>query len=146
MSTKFTRCYNFQRIHHYHIFRHKSLSSKHWPWQKISKGQPRVITWKNYEGIEFLMLHSKFSCNHFCRRIVKRFRRTGYTLDIMRQTPCLVFNAIMVDVVLTLCWLEWVFHVVLFSIAGFLLFVECCSGSTNGEERASFSAIVYMYM
>ena len=31
------------------------------------------------------------------RRIVKRFRRTGYTLDIMRQTACLVFNPIMVD-------------------------------------------------
>ena len=31
------------------------------------------------------------------RRIVKRFRRTGYTLDIMRQTVCLVFNPVMVD-------------------------------------------------
>ena len=31
------------------------------------------------------------------RRIVKRFRRTGYDLDIMRQTACLVFNTIMVD-------------------------------------------------
>ena len=31
------------------------------------------------------------------RRIVKRFRRTGYNLDIMRQTACLVFNPIMVD-------------------------------------------------
>ena len=30
-------------------------------------------------------------------RIVKRFRRTGYNLDIMRQTACLVFNPIMVD-------------------------------------------------
>ena len=31
------------------------------------------------------------------RRIDKRFRRTGYNLDIMRQTACLVFNPIMVD-------------------------------------------------
>ena len=31
------------------------------------------------------------------RRIIKRFRRTGYNLDIMRQTACLVFNPIMVD-------------------------------------------------
>ena len=30
-------------------------------------------------------------------RIVKRFRRTGYNLDIIRQTACLVFNPIMVD-------------------------------------------------
>ena len=28
---------------------------------------------------------------------LKRFRRTGYNLDIMRQTACLVFNPIMVD-------------------------------------------------
>ena len=31
------------------------------------------------------------------RRIIKRFRRTGYNLDIIRQTACLVFNPIMVD-------------------------------------------------
>ena len=31
------------------------------------------------------------------RRIVKRFRRTGYNSDIMWQTACLVFNLIMVD-------------------------------------------------
>ena len=31
------------------------------------------------------------------RRIVKRFRRRGYNLDIIRQTACLVFNQIMVD-------------------------------------------------
>ena len=30
------------------------------------------------------------------RRIVKRFRRTGYNLDIIRQTACLVFKPIMV--------------------------------------------------
>ena len=31
------------------------------------------------------------------KRIVKRFRRAGYTLDIIRQTACLVFNPIMVE-------------------------------------------------
>ena len=31
------------------------------------------------------------------KRIVYRFRRAGYTLDIMRQTACLVFNPIMVE-------------------------------------------------
>ena len=31
------------------------------------------------------------------KRIVNPFRRAGYTLDIMRQTACLVFNPIMVD-------------------------------------------------
>ena len=31
------------------------------------------------------------------KRIVNRFRRAGYTLDIMQQTTCLVFNPIMVE-------------------------------------------------
>ena len=31
------------------------------------------------------------------RRIENRFRRTGYTLDIMRQTACLIFNPIMIE-------------------------------------------------
>ena len=31
------------------------------------------------------------------KRIVNRFRRAGCTLDIMRQTACLVFNPIMVE-------------------------------------------------
>ena len=31
------------------------------------------------------------------KRIVNRFNRAGYTLDIMRQTACLVFNPIIVE-------------------------------------------------
>ena len=31
------------------------------------------------------------------KRIVNRFKRAGYTLDIMRQTARLVFNPIMVE-------------------------------------------------
>ena len=31
------------------------------------------------------------------KRIVNRFKRAGYTLDIMRQTACLIFNPIMVE-------------------------------------------------
>ena len=34
---------------------------------------------------------------NFSDLFVNRFRRAGYTLDIMRQTACLVFNAIMVE-------------------------------------------------
>ena len=29
--------------------------------------------------------------------IVNRFKRAGYSLDIMRQTACLVFNQIMIE-------------------------------------------------
>ena len=31
------------------------------------------------------------------KRIVNRFKKTGYTLDMMRQTACLVFNPITVE-------------------------------------------------
>ena len=31
------------------------------------------------------------------KRIVNRFKRAAYSLDIMRQTVCLVFNPIMVE-------------------------------------------------
>ena len=31
------------------------------------------------------------------KRIVNCFKRAGYTLDIMQQTACLVFNPIMVE-------------------------------------------------
>ena len=31
------------------------------------------------------------------KRIVNRFKRAAYSLDIMRQTACLVFNQIMVE-------------------------------------------------
>ena len=35
-------------------------------------------------------------CNLF-KHIVNRFKRAWYSLDIMRQTACLVFNPIMVE-------------------------------------------------
>ena len=35
--------------------------------------------------------------SNLLKRIVNRFKRAGYPLDIMRQTACLVFNQIMVE-------------------------------------------------
>ena len=35
--------------------------------------------------------------SNLLKRIVNRFKRVGYSLDIMRQTACLVFNPIMVE-------------------------------------------------
>ena len=35
--------------------------------------------------------------SYLFKRIVNRFKRAGYTLDIMRQTAYLVFNLIMVE-------------------------------------------------
>ena len=31
------------------------------------------------------------------RKIITRYRRIGYNLNVMRQSACLVFNPIMVD-------------------------------------------------
>ena len=38
--------------------------------------------------------------SNLLKRIVNRFKRAGYSLDIMRQTACLVFNQIMVEAML----------------------------------------------
>ena len=35
--------------------------------------------------------------SNLLKRIVNRFKRTGYSLNIMRQTACLVFNPIMFE-------------------------------------------------
>ena len=35
--------------------------------------------------------------SNLLKRILNRFKRAGYSLDIMRQTVCLVFNPIMVE-------------------------------------------------
>ena len=43
----------------------------------------------------YINLRKSFS-NVF-KRIVNRFKRAGYTLDITRQTACLPFNPIMVE-------------------------------------------------
>ena len=45
--------------------------------------------------IWYLLGNPNFS--NLFKRIVNRFKRAGYTLDIMRQTVCLAFNPIMVE-------------------------------------------------
>ena len=54
-----------------------------------------------YEKVERrLMYISNFKSSNFSdlfKRIVNCFKRAGYTLDIMRQTACLVFNPIMIE-------------------------------------------------
>ena len=35
--------------------------------------------------------------SNLLKRLVNRFKRAGYSLDIMRQTACLVFNPFMVE-------------------------------------------------
>ena len=50
----------------------------------------------------FKKITGKPNFSNLSKRIVNRFKRAGYSLDIMRQTACLVFNPIMVEVYATL--------------------------------------------
>ena len=45
------------------FFLWKSPNNKIWPSLKIGQGQPRVIIWTIYNGLEFPMLHTKFRGN-----------------------------------------------------------------------------------
>ena len=58
-----TGCSSFWRIHSFHYFLWKSPNYKIWPCRKIGQGQPRVIIWTNYDGLESTMLHIKFRGN-----------------------------------------------------------------------------------
>ena len=42
-------------------------------------------------------LEIQTSLRDLLKRIVNRFKRAGFSLDIMHQTACLVFNPIMVE-------------------------------------------------
>ena len=42
------------------------------------------------------------------RKIITRYRRIGYNLNVMRQSACLVFNPIMVDMLPSLIARGWV--------------------------------------
>ena len=69
---------------------------------KIDQGHLRVMTYVNFVKLSPKMLHAKFQ-NHRSsgsfqfRKIITRYKRIGYNLNVMRQSACLVFNPIMVD-------------------------------------------------
>ena len=53
-----------------------------------------------YEYCVFIKCYGHVICLNFSnllKQIVNRFKRAGYSLDIMRRTACLVFNPIMVE-------------------------------------------------
>ena len=54
---------------------------------------------------KFKKIIEKPNFSNLLKRLVNRFRRAGYSLDIMRQTACLVFNPIMVESYAALCTL-----------------------------------------
>ena len=58
-----TGCNSFWKIHCFHFFLLKSLCYQIWPCRKIGQGHSRVIIWTIYDGLESLMLHTKFREN-----------------------------------------------------------------------------------
>ena len=54
---------------------------------------------------KFKKIIGKPNFSNLLKRLVNRFRRAGYSLDIMRQTACLVFNPIIVESYAALCTL-----------------------------------------
>ena len=72
-----TGCYTFWKIQCFHFFLQKSLCYLIWPCRKIGQGQPRVIIWTNYDGLESLMLHTKF-CGNQSKSFGEDFWRVFY--------------------------------------------------------------------
>ena len=52
-----------------------------------------MVTW--FTNLKKLIGINDFSFQF--RKIITRYRRIGYNLNVMRQSACLVFNPIMVD-------------------------------------------------
>ena len=82
--SKFYRRY-FELIEKYHVSLKKTYATR---FNQEFYGD-LVYKFKNIIG------NPNFS--NLFKRIVNRFKRAGYSLDIMRQTACLVFNPIMVE-------------------------------------------------
>ena len=47
--------------------------------------------------VYFMKIIGNPNFSNLLKRIVNRFKRAGNSLDIMRQTACLVFNPIMIE-------------------------------------------------
>ena len=70
------------------------------PTQQLNTERSKVFVIQNsMENLvyKFKKIIGNPNFSNLFKRIVNRFKRAGYTLDIMRQTACLVFNPIMVE-------------------------------------------------
>ena len=83
-------------------------------WCEDSGGEALQNLYKSYPWDDFDLFYSKVNIclfigrndfiligrNYFSfqfRKIITRYRRVGYNLNVMRQSACLVFNPIMAD-------------------------------------------------
>ena len=77
---------HFELIEKYHVSLKKLM-------------QQRICNPEFYEDLvyKFKKIIGNQNSSNLFKRIVNRFKRAGYTLNIMRQTACPVFNPIMVE-------------------------------------------------
>ena len=96
-----------QQGYRYHELRKTFSKFYHIHYELISKNNVGLKTLSN-EGLsdpefygELLYKFKKrigsIDCSFQFRKIITRYRRIGYNLNVMRQSACLVFNPIMVD-------------------------------------------------
>ena len=71
-----------------------SVVEKFYPFPPIRKRQ--VFSYLDLV-YKFKKIIGNPNFSNLLKRIVNRFKRAGYSLDIMRQTACLVFNPIKVE-------------------------------------------------
>ena len=62
--------------------------------QKTLQG---ILTPEFYGVLVFKNIIENLNFSYRFKRIVYRFKKVGYNVDIIRQTECLVFNQIMVE-------------------------------------------------
>ena len=77
---------NFELIEQYHVslknFLHQGIPNPEFYGDLVYKFK-KIVRNRNFSDL--------------FKRIINRFKRVGYNLDIMRQTACLVFNPIIVE-------------------------------------------------
>ena len=95
-GTQFRRC----RWELDSLQRHRPLFSNWFPRTSISQMMRMTKTSRDKKHQKHLSNTSSVSSTNFSeqfRKLINRYKRIGYSLDIMRQTACLVVNPIIVD-------------------------------------------------
>ena len=74
--------------------RHYELISKFWAKDHLREG---ISEPEFYGDLVYKFKIGRNDFSYLFRKIITRYRRIGYNLNVMRQSACLVFNPIMVD-------------------------------------------------
>ena len=60
---------------------------------RLNNIQPKVVVCLFKNKYKYIQFHC--AASQLCKRIVNRFQKAGYNIDIMRQTACLAFEAML---------------------------------------------------